>query len=132
MRETTDAQQMQIILNAIEQDRKDRRSMRRLIIICATVCLICVMAIGGLFIAFASGLEITTTTENTSVTYATMATQELNHVDTLHAQVVRVIQDYRAKGNKPPEAMMAVWDWEHESMVSHTAKVKMLLEMYRK
>ena len=64
--------------------------------------------------------------------YATMATQELNHVDTLHAQVVRVIQDYRAKGNTPPEAMMAVWDWEHESMVSHTAKVKMLLEMYRK
>lgn len=61
MRETTDAQQMQIILNAIEQDRKDRRSMRRLIIICATICLICVMAIGGLFIAFASGLEITTT-----------------------------------------------------------------------
>ena len=71
MRETTDAQQMKIILNAIEQDRKDRRSMRRLIIICATICLICVMAIGGLFIAFASGLEITTTTENTSVTQDT-------------------------------------------------------------
>lgn len=64
--------------------------------------------------------------------YANMANQELNHVDMLHAQVVRVIQDYRAKGNTPPAAMMAVWDWEHESMVSHTAKVKMLLEMYRK
>ena len=64
--------------------------------------------------------------------YAEMASQELGHVDKLHAQVVRVIQDYRSKGNTPPEAMMAVWDWEHESMVSHTAKVKMLLEMYRK
>lgn len=64
--------------------------------------------------------------------YADMAAQELGHVDKLHAQVVRVIQDYRSKGNTPPEAMMAVWDWEHEAMISHTAKVKALLEMYRK
>ena len=64
--------------------------------------------------------------------YANMANQELNHVDMLHAQVVRVIKEYRDAGNTPLEAMMAVWDWEHESMVSHTAKVKMLLEMYRK
>lgn len=64
--------------------------------------------------------------------YAEMASQELSHVDKLHAQVVRVIKEYRDAGNKPPEAMMAVWDWEHEDMVSHTAKIKILLEMYRK
>ena len=64
--------------------------------------------------------------------YADMASQELGHVDKLHAQVVRVIKEYRDAGNTPPEAMMAVWNWEHEAMVSHTAKVKALLEMYRK
>ena len=45
--------------------------MRRLIVICATICLVCFMAIGGLFIAFASGLEITTTAEETTVSQDT-------------------------------------------------------------
>ena len=64
--------------------------------------------------------------------YYAMANQEISHVDMLHAQVVRVIKEYRDSGNTPPEAMMAVWEWEHESMVSHMAKIKALLDMYRK
>ena len=64
--------------------------------------------------------------------YASMASQELGHVDMLHTQVVRIIQDHRSKNGEPPEAMMMVWNWEHDSMVSHTAKVKALLEMVKK
>ena len=33
---------------------------------------------------------------------------------------------------EPPEAMLMVWNWEHDAMVSHTAKVKALLEMEKK
>ena len=76
MTEKTEAQQIQIILNAIEQDRKDRRTMRRLIVICATVCLICLLTIGGLFIAFASGLEITTTEAVETATQKANGTRE--------------------------------------------------------
>lgn len=64
--------------------------------------------------------------------YASMASQELGHVDALHSQAVRIIQDYRAKNGEPPEAMLMVWNWEHDAMVSHTAKVKALLEMAKK
>lgn len=64
--------------------------------------------------------------------YATMANQELVHVDALHAQAVRMIQDYRSSGKEPPAGMQSVWEWEHEKMVSHVTKIKMLLEMYNK
>lgn len=67
-----------------------------------------------------------------SDTYSAMASQELGHVDLLHTQVTRIIRDHRAEHGEPPEAMMMVWNWEHESMVSHTAKVKALLEMAKK
>lgn len=64
--------------------------------------------------------------------YASMANQELSHVDSLHSQVVRVIKKHRAEGNIPPAGMMEVWNFEHERMVDSVAKVKMLLEMYKK
>lgn len=63
--------------------------------------------------------------------YADMASQELTHVDKLHNQAVRIIQAYRAEHGAPPEAMLAVWNWEHEAMMDHTAKVKALLSVYR-
>lgn len=61
-----------------------------------------------------------------------MAMQELSHVDALHAQVVRIIKDYRATGEKPPEAMMAIWDWEHGKAIDHQARVKSMIDMYKK
>ena len=64
--------------------------------------------------------------------YYSMAGQELGHVDMLHAQVVRIIKAYQAAGNEPPAVMKAVWDWEHGKVMDHVAKVKVLLETYRK
>lgn len=64
--------------------------------------------------------------------YSMMAAQELEHVDKLHAQVVRMIKAQQAAGKEVPAAMRAVWDWEHEQAMDKVAKIKMLLEMYRK
>lgn len=65
-------------------------------------------------------------------TYAAMAMTELEHVDKLHTQVARVIKDYRATGAQPPAGMMEVWDFEHGRHIDSVAKIKMLLDMYRK
>ena len=64
--------------------------------------------------------------------YANMAAQELGHVDALHAQVVRIIKDYKAKGNEVPAAMQAVFDYTHQREVDRVAKIKVLLEIYKK
>lgn len=66
-----------------------------------------------------------------SETYAEMAKQELAHIDKLHSMAVKKIEAQRAGGYEAPAAMQAVWDWEHEKMIKHTAKIKAMLEMAR-
>lgn len=64
--------------------------------------------------------------------YYNMAMQELDHVNYLHAQVVRMIQAYKSEHGEPPEAMMMVWNWEHDDIVDKVSRVKVLLDMYKK
>ncbi len=64
--------------------------------------------------------------------YYLMATQELAHVDALHTQAVRMIKAYQATGKEVPVAMQAIWDWEHENQVDDMARVKALLDSYKK
>lgn len=64
--------------------------------------------------------------------YATLAAQELAHVDMLHAQVARVIKEYRAAGNEPPAGMMEVWNYEHGRHMDSVVKIKLLLDAYKK
>ena len=64
--------------------------------------------------------------------YSRLAEAELTHVDALHGQIVRLIQEYKASGAGPvPAAMQAVWDWEHEHMIDTITRVRMLLATYK-
>lgn len=64
--------------------------------------------------------------------YAKLAGVELDHVNALHEQVVRIIKDWKAtSGKEVPEPMQAVYNWEHEKMVDTSAKIKTMLSMYR-
>lgn len=64
--------------------------------------------------------------------YAKLANVELDHVNVLHGQVVRIIKEWKAtSGQEPPAAMQAVWDWEHSKSVDTAARIKTMLEMYR-
>lgn len=63
-------------------------------------------------------------------TYAKLAEVELTHVDSLHAQVVRIIKAWQSKGEQVPSAMQAVWDWVHQNQVDKVARIKVLLNIY--
>lgn len=63
-------------------------------------------------------------------TFAKLAETELQHVDLLHAQVVRIIKAWQAKGNEVPPAMEAVYDYTHQKSIDHVARVKTLINMY--
>lgn len=65
-------------------------------------------------------------------TYYSIANQELGHIDALHAQAVRMIKAYQATGKEVPVAMQAVWDWEHENQIDDVARVRALLDAYKK
>lgn len=64
-----------------------------------------------------------------ATTYAELSRQELGHVDQLHKMAVRMIDRQRESGAAVPEAMQAVWDWEHDQMIDRVARVKTLLSM---
>ena len=64
-------------------------------------------------------------------TFYTLASQELQHMELLHAQVVRLISDYKAKKGEPSEAMQAVYDYIHEEQIENVREVKVLLAMYK-
>lgn len=64
-------------------------------------------------------------------TYARMAQTELDHVNNLHGHVVRFIEAHKKTGAEVPEAMQAVWDWEHSKHVDTSARIKSLLAVYR-
>ena len=57
-----------------------------------------------------------------------LSRQELEHANLEHEQAVQTI---RESGQKAPAAMQAVWDWEHESQIEETAKIRQLLEMFK-
>jgi rubrerythrin len=61
--------------------------------------------------------------------YAEMSRQEMEHVNKLHTMAVRLIEKQRQSGVTPPAAMQAVWDWEHEKMIEHLARIKHMLSM---
>ena len=64
-------------------------------------------------------------------TFYTLANEELRHVDLLHAQVVRIINDYRVKKGNPPEGMQAIYDYVHEEQVEADTEIRMLLSRYK-
>lgn len=63
--------------------------------------------------------------------YHSLAKQELEHANLEHEQGVRLINEYKAKGNEPPEVMMAVWDWEHRKLMDQKARIVAKLGMVK-
>jgi len=57
-----------------------------------------------------------------------LARAELDHSSQEHDQVVRLIKEYDGDA---PASMQAVWDWEHDHLITQTAHIKKLLEMYK-
>lgn len=64
-------------------------------------------------------------------TFYTLSNEELNHMEKLHTQVVRLINDYRSKNGEPPKEMLAVYNYLHEKAIEKTREVKVLLQMYK-
>jgi len=62
-----------------------------------------------------------------SRTFSLLANEELNHMDILHSQVTRIINDYREKRGEPPADMMAVYNYLHKRQIDRVADVKSML-----
>lgn len=60
--------------------------------------------------------------------YYKMSTVEVDHVNALHEQAVRLIKESKTPA---PAPMQAVWDWEHEKMIDTIARIRAMLDTYK-
>lgn len=64
-------------------------------------------------------------------TFYNLSLQEIQHMEMLHNQVVRIINSYRATAGDPPAAMLAVYDYLHNKQIERVKEVKILQGMYK-
>lgn len=57
--------------------------------------------------------------------------QEMNHVNLLHGEVVKLIEQHRKEKGEPPAAMLAVYEFLHERHIAKANIVKVCQSQYR-
>lgn len=64
-------------------------------------------------------------------TFARLSTEEMNHVNLLHEQVVAIINEYRAKNGEPPEKMQWVYDYLHKKHIDKANEIKVRQNLFK-
>lgn len=62
--------------------------------------------------------------------FLNLSKQEMHHVEMLHRQVIRLINEYKAEGKKVPEDMLRVYEYLHSKHIEKADAVKSLIETY--
>ena len=63
--------------------------------------------------------------------YNLISSNRINEINSLHDQAAAMIDRARREGKEVPEAMTAVWEWEHDNMLDEMTDVKRLQDMYK-
>lgn len=65
-------------------------------------------------------------------TYIKISEMHIDIYKMLHERMVEVIDEYKKGGVEVPEAMKTIWDYEHEKLMKKFARLKYLVEDYKK
>ena len=63
--------------------------------------------------------------------YHEMSLDEMRHVDMLHAEIVKLIEEYRKTHGEPSAVMKYVYEYLHEKQIEEANEVKMYQSQYR-
>ena len=66
-----------------------------------------------------------------SKTFYELSGDEMEHVSSLHNEIVKLIEAYRRENGEPPENMLAVYDYLHERQIEKANKVRMYQDQYK-
>lgn len=59
-------------------------------------------------------------------TFYTISLEEMKHVDLLHGEVVRLIEEERKEHGEPPENMMFLYEYLHEKHIECAKEIKVM------
>ena len=66
----------------------------------------------------------------TAALFYELSTEEMGHVDKLHADVTRLISDYRQKTGEPPKEMLTLYNYLHEKNMAKAMRIKVKQGMF--
>jgi ferritin len=64
-------------------------------------------------------------------TFYNLSLEEMMHMQRLHKEVARIIEEYRKEKGEPPAGMQAIYDHEHRKQIEAAAKVKAMQALYK-
>ena len=66
----------------------------------------------------------------TAALFAELSTEEMGHVDKLHADVTRMISEYRQKNGEPPKEMLTLYNYLHEKHIAQAMRIRVKQGMF--
>ena len=75
-------------------------------------------------------LELKAEDKQLADTLYTLSQEEMGHVNVLHEQVVREIEEYRKSKGEPPATMLSVYEYLHKKHIDEAARIKVYQKMY--
>ena len=60
-----------------------------------------------------------------------LSKEEMGHMERLHNEAVRLIEEYRDKHGEPPEGMKMLYDYLHNKHIEKAKMIKVMQGMYR-
>ena len=60
-----------------------------------------------------------------------LAKVEMTHVQQLHDEVVRFIEEYRRDKGEPPKEMLAIYNFEHEKQINRSAIIRKMIDDFQ-
>lgn len=60
-----------------------------------------------------------------------LSTEEMRHMNLLHNEVVKIIEEHRRTKGEPPANMLAVYEYLHGKHIEAATEVKLLHSMYK-
>lgn len=64
-------------------------------------------------------------------TYYKLSVEEMGHMEKLHDEVVRIIENYKKEHGEPPSDMLAVYNYLHDKAIDKVADIKIMWSMYK-
>lgn len=60
-----------------------------------------------------------------------LSTEEINHVNLLHDQVVALIAKFKSENGEPPEKMQWLYDYMHKKHIEKANQIKIMQAIYK-
>lgn len=76
-------------------------------------------------------LEYRDSDPETAEMFYKLSCEEINHMNTLHKDVVRLIGEHRREKGEPPADMMAVYEYLHKRAVRKAEEAGILQAMFK-